>query len=83
MGERRYKEIGRQVSVLSLDNDFLELATTLVEILRIQPSEGGIRNALQHMWGYVSALEDTPQGVFEQWSLKELLSEIQSRALKH
>ena len=50
-----YKKIGREVAVVKRNEDFSELADLLSKSLRIPPSTGGIRNALQHMWGYVSA----------------------------
>ena len=80
---KSYKEIGNQVSKMTSSDDFSNLAITLSELLRVSPCEGGIRNSLQHMWGYVSELTSTPQDAFEQWSLKELLEEIQNRAMKY
>ncbi|HAY47244.1 MAG TPA: hypothetical protein DCY55_13320 [Gammaproteobacteria bacterium] len=50
-----YKKIGREVAVVKRNEDFSELADLLSKSLRIPPSTGGIRNALQHMWGYISA----------------------------
>ncbi|MCI5145335.1 MAG: DUF1722 domain-containing protein [Candidatus Electrothrix sp. AR3] len=78
-----YQAIGSQVSKLSPRDDFSDLAKIFSKILRVSPSKGGVRNSLQHMWGYVSKLTSTPQGAFEQWSLKELLEQIQERAVKY
>jgi hypothetical protein len=78
-----YKAIGKQVSTLRPRDDFLELATTLSKLLRISPTQGGIRNSVQHMWGYVSELPPVPQSKFEQWSLKELLEVTQERSIKN
>ena len=50
-----YKKIGREVAKIRRNEDFSKLAVLLSNSLRIPPSEGGVRNALQHMWGYVSA----------------------------
>lgn len=80
---KSYKEIGSQVSKIKSSDDFSSLTMTLSELLRVPPSEGGVRNSLQHMWGYVSELTATSQDGIEQWSLKELLEEIQSRAMKY
>ena len=55
----------------------------LVEILRIQPGEGGVRNALQHMWGYVSEVDnENNNGNVESWSLKKLLALTQENVQK-
>ena len=47
-----YKKIGNYVSKIKLDESFEQLSLDLVDLLRMRPSEGGIRNSLQHMWGY-------------------------------
>ncbi len=49
---REYQSIGREVASKSVG--FAELAARLIELLRVKPQETGIRNAAQHMWGYVS-----------------------------
>jgi hypothetical protein len=62
--------------------DYLEgLALTLVRALRVNPSQGGLSNALQHMWGYVSSLgseTNSPPG-----DPLELIAEIQKRSLQY
>lgn len=73
-----YKETGRDASrsLLTLSNLFL----LLTEVLREPPTEGGIRNAAQHMWGYVS---DNSSGIkmdINTWPLRKLLLETQKRA---
>lgn len=78
-----YREIGKQVATYSPKDDFSDIAKTLSELLRVTPSKGGIRNAAQHMWGYVADLEATPAKTIEQWSLTEMLTEIQHRAMKY
>jgi hypothetical protein len=50
--QKTYREIGRSISTARID--FPTLAIQLIEILRIPPTEGGMMNALQHMWDYVS-----------------------------
>ncbi len=74
-----YKEIGKNVAVN--DVDFAALAKTLVEMLRKAPSIGGLRNSLQHMWGYVSEYPIESKGTVESWSLAKLLQEIQVRTI--
>jgi len=73
-----YRDIGRDAACGKCE--FSELGLLLTETLRISPSEGGIRNALQHMWGYVSDDRDQHQNYIQNWSLRELLTEIQKRA---
>ena len=75
-----YKEIGKNVAKIN-DVDFSELAKTLPEMLRKPPSIGGLRNTLQHMWGYVSEYPSEPKGKIESWSLGQLLKEIQLRTI--
>ena len=75
----RYKEIGQGIAHNELA--FEPLALELTELLRVPPSMGGIRNAIQHMWGYVS--ESTPDSApfnSSSCSLSELLVETQHRA---
>ena len=76
-----YKTLGRQTSQMTPHDDFSELATLLTESLRRTPAPGGLKNALQHMWGYVSECSDAPKGEVESWSLSQLLEETQQRAL--
>jgi hypothetical protein len=72
-----YSRLGREVAATGPRDDFSGLALTLVECLRRQPSDGGIRNALQHMWGYVS---NGSAGV-ESWPLRRLLGEVRRCAM--
>ena len=72
-----YRQLGREVAAVSPRDDLHGLAITLVECLRRRPTEGGVRNALQHMWGYVS---DVGEGA-ESWSLSRLLNEVRQRAM--
>jgi len=50
------REIGRRVSRLRRRADLSPLAGELMLILRQAPPRGPLMNALEHMWGYVSAL---------------------------
>ena len=71
--------IGRQVARTKPSSDFSALANQLTVLSRSRPSDGGIRNALQHMWGYVNSEADKGHHVTS-WSLLKLLKEIQQRA---
>ena len=74
-----YKTIGRQVAGTKPSADYSILAGRLTEILRSRLSEGGIRNALQHMWGHVRGEAGTGRSVTS-GSLLKLLKTIQQRA---
>lgn len=72
----KYKEIGRRVSDKKINFD--NLSIELVGLLRSPPSEGGIRNALQHMWGYVSKDSNfSSKENTSSWALKRLLIKTQ------
>lgn len=75
-----YKTIGQQVAKMARDSDFSQLSLDLIQILRQSPSSGGIMNALQHMWGYVSDVPDTKSAHYYLQTPKRLLLEIQRRA---
>ena len=66
---------------MSSTDDFSSLSRLLTELLRMPASAGGIRNALQHMWGYVSNSFSGSNRAIETWSLKKLLNETQRGAL--
>ena len=74
-----YQLMGKEVSAMKAQQDFSSLANRLNEHLRNAPSAGGLRNALQHMWGYVSDIPPTSEGRMVSWSLNRLLREIQLR----
>lgn len=75
-----YKEIGKNVARIS-DVNFCELTKILAELLRKPPSIGGLRNTLQHMWGYVSEYPTESKGTIDSWALGQLLKEIQLRTM--
>lgn len=77
-----YRELGPRVAALPARELPSALAQELVEVLRQPPPEGGIRNALQHMWGYVAEVEPMAAGAEPATlSLPDLLQAIQRRAL--
>ncbi len=73
-----YKQIGKEVSVKNIN--FAGLANLLAGLLRTPPGRGGIRNAAQHMWGYVSDDPVPGKTNVNSWSLPRLLQETQRRA---
>ena len=86
-----YKKLGKEVAQIKPRADFSALAMRLTQVLRVAPSAGGIRNALQHMWGYVDnvtldqqaelRLQTTNKSQVASWTMKTLLAEIQKRAV--
>ncbi|MDH5737276.1 MAG: DUF1722 domain-containing protein [Gammaproteobacteria bacterium] len=76
--QQTYKEIGRNVS--SGELPFEELAMILVELLRKPPGAEGIRNALQHMWGYISESKSNANKKVAQLPPGEMLRQIQRQA---
>lgn len=78
-----YKQIGREVSLMTAEDDFSDLAQTLAEWLMKPPTEGGIRNSLQHMWGHVSGFTKTKNNDIDKLTLNALLLKIQGLAKEH
>jgi hypothetical protein len=76
-----YKGIGPEVARRKEKGSFQGLALTLVEAFRINPSRGGLLNALHHMWGYVSSLGSEMSSPPE--DAKGLIAEIQKRSLQY
>ena len=77
--QRLYKEIGREVAADNRRERMGSLARTLVDTLRRAPSRGGLRNAVEHMWGHVPDLE--PRGKVSSRTHAGLLAEVQRRAM--
>jgi hypothetical protein len=80
--QKLYRELGRQIAVFGND-DLPGLAMTLAGLLRVSPSTGDLRNALQHMWGHVSDIPPSEGGKIEKWSSGRLLKEIQKRVMEN
>ncbi len=72
-----YKEIGRKVSTMRPNDDFSKLSSLLCNSLKNAPCAGGIRNSLQHMWGYISKYSDFDKKKVNTAPLILLLYEIQ------
>lgn len=75
-----YREMGPKVAGLKTEAEFADLVNELTYSLQMQPSEGGLRNAAQHMWGHVSGNEKVDMD-FVDWSLSRLLNEIKLRVI--
>ena len=77
-----YKSIGQHVADNKSKADYAQLAVELIHLLRTPPSSGGVMNALQHMWGYVSDIAGRKPATFYQQTPKRLLLEIQYRVIE-
>jgi len=77
-----YRELGRDISGMKPHHEFSALAEMLTILLRRQPTSGGIKNALQHMWGYVTGDPSCSNSDVDFWSLARLLKETQRRAME-
>jgi hypothetical protein len=76
-----YSRLGKEVSGMKPRHDFSGLAKLVSEQLRKPPSVGGLRNALHHMWGYVSDYDVVSKNEINSWSLGRLMKETQHRAM--
>jgi hypothetical protein len=78
-----YRDMGRKASYKRSQQYTMDLAAELVDILHQEPTPGGIHNAVQHMWGYVSQYASYPGHKVESWSTKRLLRETQVLGMQH
>jgi hypothetical protein len=78
-----YKRIGRRVSSQKTASRISDLYPELVLLLRCPPSEGNLRNAIQHMWGYVSSYSSFAGKTIERKITRGLLTEIQRLVFLH
>lgn len=76
----RYKEIGPDIAAGLIEFD--KLAVEMVKLLRIPPDQGGLRNAVQHMWGHVSIAYEGNCSDCDSWSTEKLLLLTQKNTLK-
>jgi uncharacterized protein YbgA (DUF1722 family) len=72
-----YKRIGRLVASSKTGSGMIDLYPELVSLLRHPPGEGNLRNAVQHMWGYVSSYSSFAGKTIESKATRSLLKEIQ------
>lgn len=75
---KTYQHLGQMLAKHEVS--FPELALMLTQILRQAPTEGRLRNALLHMWGYVTNSEDTNASGLAKGPLLPLLQAIQQRS---
>lgn len=73
-----YRQIGHDLARNQIG--IPELAQQLVELLKTTPTDGGIRNAAQHMWGYVAKYRIESADV-DTFSIRELLQQTQQLVL--
>jgi hypothetical protein len=76
-----YRMLGGDIAKMRPRSDFSDVANFITGLLRKPPPAGGIKNALQHMWGHVSKSPSLPKGEVESWTSGRLLEEIQKRAM--
>ena len=77
-----YKDIGQSVSKMRRHTEWNDLAHQLTQLLETAPAPGNLRNALQHLWGYVSQYEKFIGSELDSWTPKQMLAEIQKRSVK-
>lgn len=77
----RYRELGRTVAALGRAPIPAPLVLELVHLLRQAPAPGRLRNALEHLWGYVSDPPEPGQEPPGACTAGQLLGEIRRRAL--
>jgi len=77
-----YQEIGRRLAQPEKDLAIQGLAADLVAYLRERPPEGRLRNALQHLWGYVSELGDEGPGEMPEGPAV-LMGAVRQLAVRH
>ena len=78
-----YKRIGRWVASSKTASGISDLYPELVLLLRCPPGEGNLRNAVQHMWGYVSSYSSFAGKTIESKTTRGLLAEIQRLVFLH
>jgi hypothetical protein len=78
-----YKRIGRWVASSKTGSGIIDLYPELVALLRCPPGEGNLRNAIQHMWGYVSSFSSFAGKTIESKTTRSLLKEIQRLVFLH
>jgi Protein of unknown function (DUF1722) len=74
-------DIGMLVAAQNRGPSLEQLARELVEVLRVPPAEGRLVNAVQHMWGYVSAFARLTASDIQR--PVALLTVIRALAIKH
>ena len=76
----KYKKLGQDIA--GSKRCFEDLAQLLTELLRTEPSAGGIRNAVQHMWGHISkSISPREKPEVASWTTVRLLKKTQAKAV--
>ena len=78
-----YKRIGHWVASRKTGSGMSALYPELVALLRCPPDEGNLRNAVQHMWGYVSPYSSFAGKTIESKTTGSLLKQIQRLVFLH
>ena len=76
----RYRALGQRVAAAGSAPPPEDLVLELAMLLRQPPTPGGLRNALEHMWGYVHREGGLPPD--GRADLRALLEAIQERAVR-
>ena len=77
-----YHAIGRRVAAMRSKPELSSLAEELVLVLRIDPRDGDLVNALEHMWGYVSKIATADDRRIAKTSASDLLLKTRELALQ-
>ncbi|MFO7918499.1 MAG: DUF1722 domain-containing protein [Anaerolineae bacterium] len=77
-----YQRIGRALARTGDAPSLEDLARPLAEYLRRRPPQGGLTNALQHMWGYVSEFAPA-EGLSMPQDPQPLSAAVRRLALEH
>jgi hypothetical protein len=78
-----YSSIGRLAATDTSRTTFNRVTMSLTSVLRVQPPEGGLQNALQHMWGYVKTFHSSDDSGEDLQNPAKLLALIQDLAQIH
>ena len=78
-----YKRIGRWIAARKTGKGINDIYPELVSLLRCSPADGNLRNAVRHMWGYVSSYSSFTGKTIERKTTRGLLTEIQRLVFLH
>jgi hypothetical protein len=78
-----YKAIGKRVSKLRQRKGFSDLSLELTDILRQPVQPNRLRNALEHMWGYVADYSLVKGEILSNLNSIDLLAEICAMTMQY
>ncbi|MCX5848583.1 MAG: DUF1722 domain-containing protein [Deltaproteobacteria bacterium] len=81
--EAEYKYIDGWVASRKTGEGINYIYPELLSLLRCPPGEGNLRNAIQHMWGYVSQHASFSGKAIEKKTMRNLLTQIQHLTFLH